>query len=63
MKELNELLHHIESVVWDPNVTDTSKVASIQNLLYQHGANQDHKTEQMFGDDDAHINSPNFRRM
>lgn len=59
---MNELLRHIESIAWDHEVTDASKVASIQGLLYQWGANQDHKTEQMFGDDDAHINSPNMRR-
>ena len=43
-----ELLHHIESVVWDPEVTDTAKVNAIQNLLYQYGANTDHRTEELF---------------
>ena len=47
-KELKELLHHIESIIWDPRVTDTSKVNSIQNLLYQHGANQDHRSGDLF---------------
>ena len=58
-----ELLRHIEKIAWDANVPDASKIASIQALLYQWGANQDHKTEELFGDDDAHINSPNMRRM
>ena len=60
---MKELLDHIENIVWEPNVSDASKVASIQSLMYQWGANQDHKTEQMFGDDDAHVNSPNMRRI
>ena len=47
-KELKELLHHIESIIWDPRVTDTSKVNSIQNLLYQWGANQDHRSGGVF---------------
>ena len=58
-----ELLRHIEAIAWDNNVPDSSKIASIQALLYQWGANQDHKTEELFGDDDAHIHSPNMRRM
>jgi hypothetical protein len=58
-----ELIQHIENIVWDPNTSDEEKVRGIQGYLYQYGANMDHKTEQMFGDDDAHIHSPNFRRL
>ena len=30
-----ELLIHIERIVWDPNTTDTEKTHSVQSLLYQ----------------------------
>ena len=60
-EQMTALLTHIESIVWDPNVTEASKVASIQGLLYQWGACQDAKTEQMFGDDDTYP-YPNTRR-
>jgi hypothetical protein len=58
-----ELLTHIECIVWDVNVPNESKIESIQSLMYQWGACMDAKTEQMFGDDEAHVNSPNYRRM
>ena len=45
-----ELLTHIERIVWDVNVPNESKIESIQNLMYQWGANMDHKTEEMFDD-------------
>ena len=57
----SRLLNEIDRIVWD-DVPDGDKVAAIQRLMYQWGACQDHKTEQMFGDDDAHIHSPNMRR-
>jgi hypothetical protein len=50
-----ELLRHIENTAWDPHTTDEEKVRGIQGYLYQYGANMDHQTEEMFGDDDAHI--------
>ena len=50
-----ELLTHIERIVWDVNTLDEEKVRAIQNLMYQYGSNKDHKTEELFGDDDAHI--------
>lgn len=63
INELNKsCLDHIESIAWDPNTSDIEKIHSIQGLLYSWGASLDHKTDQMFGDDDAHINSPNMRR-
>ena len=55
-----ELLRHIENIAWDPNTTDEEKVRGIQGYLYQYGANMDHKTEQMFGDDDAHISKRKY---
>jgi len=67
-KEMKELLHHIESVIWDIDETDHSKVASIQSLLYQWGQIQDKKTEDLFGSDQYPIHDdqspyPNPRRM
>ena len=58
----NRLLQEIDRIVWD-DVPDDAKVDALQKLMYQWGACMDHKTEQMFGDDDAHINSPNMRRI
>ena len=57
-----KLLNEIDRIVWD-DVPDGDKVLALQRLMYQWGACQDNQTEQMFGDDDAHINSPNFRRI
>ena len=64
INELNkQCLEYIERIAWDPGASDLEKIHSIQGLLYSWGACMDHKTESMFGDDDAHINSPNYRRM
>ena len=30
-----ELLVHIERIVWDPNTTDIEKTFSVQGILYQ----------------------------
>jgi hypothetical protein len=57
-----ELIQEIDRIVWD-DVSDDAKVNSLQKLMYQWGACMDNKTEEMFGDDDAHIHSPNFRRI
>ena len=57
-----ELISHIERIVWDPNTSDIEKTHAVQGLLYTWGAMQDHKTDSLFGDDDAHVNSPNMRR-
>lgn len=55
-----ELLEHVERIIWDVNVPDHEKVLCLQNLLYQWGANLDHKTAELFGDDDAHITKRKF---
>jgi len=52
-----ELIQHIENIAWDPHTSDSEKVKAVQGYLYQYGANMDHKTQEMFGDDDAHVNS------
>ena len=55
-----ELIKHIESIVWDDLISDRAKVLAMQNLLYQAEQCRDHKTEQLFGDDDAHISKRKF---
>ena len=57
-----DLLDAIDTIVWSDE-PDAGKLLAIQNLLYQRGQIQDHRTEQMFGDDDAHVESPNMRRI
>ena len=58
----NRLLNEVDRIIWD-DVPDDEKVRAVQRLMYQWGACQDNKTDEMFGDDDAHINSPNMRRI
>ena len=54
-----ELLIEIERVAW-MDESDAEIVNSIRGLLYQYSQCMDHKTEQMFGDDDAHISKRKF---
>ena len=63
MKTDSECLRHSENIVWDENIGPEEMVRGIQNLLYQRGALLDNVTDEMFGDDDAHIHSPNMRRI
>ena len=63
MDRMKELLHHIEVCVWDTNTTDEEKVRGIQGYLYQYDQMQDRLTQDLFGDDDAHVESPNMRRI
>lgn len=51
----SECLEHIEKIVWDPTVPDHEKVLCIQNFMYQRDQILDRATQDMFGDDDAHI--------
>ena len=57
MSKLNELraglLNEIERVAW-MDESDEEIVNSIRGLLYQWSQIQDHVTQDMFGDDDAH---------
>ena len=55
----NKLLQEIDRIVWDDGDAEMI-LAAIQRLMYQWGANMDHKTEEMFGDDDAHITKRKF---
>ena len=54
-----KLLEEIEKVAW-MDASHEEIVNSVRGLLYQYGACQDHKTESMFGDDDAHISKRKF---
>ena len=56
-----KLLNEIDRIIWDVNTTDAEKAQAVQRLMYQWGACQDAKTEQMFGDDDNYP-YPNMRR-
>ena len=55
----NDLLNEIDVIVWGDESAE-NKITAIQNLMYQWGACQDAKTEQMFGDDDAHISKRKY---
>ena len=55
----NDLLNEIDRIVWSDGDAEMI-LASIQSLMYQWGACQDAKTEQMFGDDDAHISKRKY---
>ena len=63
MEKLNELraglLNEIERVAW-MDESDEEIVNSIRGLLYQWSQIQDHVTQDMFGDDDAHISKRKF---
>ena len=56
----NKLLQEIERIVWDPHTTDIEKTHAVQGLLYQWGACMDAKTEDLFGDDDAHVSKRKY---
>jgi hypothetical protein len=63
MNTVNEVLGHIEEIVWSPHTSDIEKTHAVQGLLYTWGQMQDARSDQMFGDEEAHVDSPNFRRM
>ena len=53
------LLNEIERVAW-MDESDEEIVNSIRGLLYQWSQIQDHVTQDMFGDDDAHISKRKY---
>ena len=55
-----DLILEIEHIVWDPNTSDIEKTHAVQGLLYQWDQIQDHRTEQLWGDDDAHISKRKY---
>jgi len=62
MDTIHDLVKHIERIAWDDGVSDTRRLEQIQGMLYQWGCMQDNLSDITYGDDDAHINSPNMRR-
>ena len=58
-----EALHRISMIAWDDNPDAEMLLHQIQATLYELDMMLDDRSDQMFGDPDAHINSPNFRRM
>ena len=58
-----EALNRIDKIAWDDNPDAEMVLQQIQATLYEMSAQLDHQSDMMYGDDDAHINSPNFRRM
>jgi hypothetical protein len=66
MKTVTELrleaLDRIERIAWDGNPDAEMLLQQIQATLYELSMICDNRNDEQFGDDDAHINSPNFRR-
>lgn len=53
------VLAEVERIAWMEE-EDREIVRSIRGLLYQYSQIQDHVTQDMFGDDDAHITKRKF---
>ncbi len=63
MKNIREeALERIDNIAWEEHLDAELVLQRIQAVLYEMSMMQDAHTEQHFGDDDAHINSPNMRR-
>lgn len=62
MNTVNDVLRELERIVWDPHTSDVEKTHAVQGLLYTWGQMQDARSDQMYGDEEAHIDSPNARR-
>lgn len=58
-----EALDRINNIAWEETLDAELVLQRIQAVLYEMDQILDHQTEEMFGDDDAHINSPNARRI
>jgi len=50
LTERDRLINEIDRIVWCDD-EDSKKINSLQSLMYQWGANMDHRTEQLFGSD------------
>ena len=55
-------LDRIDGIAWEENTDAELILQRIQAVLYEMSMQLDNHTERQFGDDDAHINSPNMRR-
>ena len=57
-----EALDRINKIAWDDNPDAEMLLQQIQATLYEMDQMLDHRSDMMYGDDDAHVNSPNMRR-
>ncbi len=57
-----EALDRIDGIAWEENLDAEQILQRIQAVLYEMSQMQDAQSDRMFGDDDAHIDSPNMRR-
>ena len=57
-----EALDMINNIAWEENLDAEIVLQKIQGVLYSMEQMLDARNDQMFGDDDAHVNSPNMRR-
>jgi len=57
-----EALDRINKIAWDDNPDAEMLLQQIQATLYEMDQMLDHQSDMMYGDDDAHIHSPNMRR-
>ena len=57
-----DALHRINKIAWDENPDAEMLLQQIQATLYEMDQMLDHQSDMMYGDDDAHVNSPNMRR-
>ena len=58
-----EALNRINDIAWDENLDAEMLLHRIQATLYAMEQMLDHQSDMMHGDDDAHVNSPNMRRI
>ena len=57
-----EALDRINKIAWDDNPDAEMILHQIQATLYAMDQMLDHQSDMQYGDDEAHINSPNMRR-
>ena len=58
-----EALDRVMGIAWEDNPDAEFLLQQIQSVLYELDQMLDAKSDQMYGDPDAHVNSPNFRRI
>ena len=57
-----EALYRIERIAWDDNPDGEMLLQQIQATLYELSMICDNRTQEQFGDEEAHVNIPNMRR-
>ena len=58
-----EALNRIDKIAFDDNPDAEMLLHQIQATLYEMSAQLDNESDMMYGDPDAHVNSPNMRRI